>query len=344
MVDLNPRLGSGQPLAIETRMAESLREMQRVLEGRWPVAGLTAIMNHVSAGGALEPAGYAAYFALVKALDAGRHRDVAPLLAKIACSPRPKSAAIDLRILSTVEFGRRGFREAKQHFTSPSLTSSQLRSITGDAARRTRHAIQEALDLVRSTAPQSWAILSRITCEIIATHGVARGEMTFDGCSSLERFGSILVNMNRTRSPLLLAETLVHESAHSLLFALSCHDHRVLNPATELHQSPLRIDPRPLDGIYHAVFVLARMHDFLAEVALSPHAAHGIRDEAIGLVEARQKSFFDGYAVLTQHARLTPIGRELLEESLSRVQTAASRLAQTHPHLNAPPTPPAILQ
>lgn len=320
-------------------MAESLRELQRALHSHWPVDQLQKVIDHLVAGSPLEPSGYAAYFGLIKAVDAGRYRAVSPLLATIISSPRPKTAAITVRMLSANDFGRRGLREAKQHFTSATLISSQLRPISGNAVQRTRRAIEAALDFVRETAPRSWATLSEITCEIIAAHGVARGSMTFDGCSSLERFGSILVNMNRLRSPLVLAETLVHESAHSLLFALSCHDHRVLNPATELHQSPLRIDPRPLDGIYHAVFVLARMHNFLVEVALGPNTAPAIRDEALGLVHARQANFFDGYAVLARYAELTPIGRELLIDSLSQVQTAASKLALTCPHINAPPRP-----
>lgn len=332
------------PFPIHLRMAESLCELQRALQTHWPVDQLGKVIDHLRAGSSLEPAAYAAYFSLIKAVDAGRYRAVARLLATIASSPRPKAAAITVRMLSVSDFGRRGLREAKQHFTSATLSSSQLRPINGHAAQRTRRAIEAALDLVRETAPRSWEVLSAITCEIIATRGIARASMTFDGCSSLERFGSILVNMNRARTPLVLAETLVHESAHSLLFALSCHDHRVLNPATELHQSPLRIDPRPLDGIYHAVFVLARMHDFLVEVALGPNTAPAIRDEAIGLVQARQSNFFDGYAVLAEHARLTPIGRELLDGSLSLVQAGAARLTLAHPHINAPPRPPVVRQ
>lgn len=146
--------------------------------------------------------------------------------------------------------------------------------------------------------------------------------MTFDGCSSLERYGSILVNMRRRRTPLVLAETLVHESAHSLLFALSCNDFRVLNPPSELHKSPLRIDPRPLDGIFHAVFVLARMHGFLAEIVLNPETSTFMRKEALKVISERRKNFLDGHSVLAEHAKLTEIGRELLEDSFQRVETA----------------------
>lgn len=332
------------PLAIHLRTAESLREIQRALKGEWDVAGLSDVMEHLLAGHKLDPSGYAAYFALIRALDAAKYKAVAPLLEAIIRSPLRETEAIAIRILSANEFGRSGLREAKQHFTSASLTSSQLKTIPRDAVPHARQAIEDALDLVRAAAPHSWAVLSGTACEIIAAHGVARGSMTFDGCSSLERFGSILVNMNRKRTALTLAETLVHENAHSLLFALSCHDHRVLNPATEVYQSPLRIDPRPVDGIYHAVFVLARMHDFLVEVALGTNTAPAIREEALGLVQARQSNFFDGYAVLAEHAKLTQIGRELLDDSRSRVEAGAARLTAAHPSITLPSRPLAVLQ
>jgi HEXXH motif-containing protein len=231
-------------------------------------------------------------------------------------------------MLGFSEFGRTGTRKVREHFASSSLWFTQMGTVPERAHARTRRKLLESLALVKTRAPNAWRDLSRITTEIIATNGVSRGIMTFDGCSSLERYGSILVNMRRRRTPLVLAETLVHESAHSLLFALSCDDHRVMNPPTEVHKSPLRLDPRPLDGIFHAVFVLARMHGFVAEVAKHPETSRAMTEEARKVMEERHKNFLDGYSVLAEHARLTAIGQELLDDAFARVDAATQTFRQ----------------
>lgn len=307
---------------IGLRMAESLRELQRAIGNVENAIDLIPVAEHLETGGTLQPEAYGAYFALVRAIQGDDDKALAPLMTSLAQSARPRDAGIAIRMLGFEEFGRTGTRETRAHFASPSLTFTQIGAVPPRAHCRIRRRLSDALGLIESHAPNAWNDVSRITTEILATYGSPRGIMTFDGCSSLERYGSILVNMRRRRTPLVLAETLVHESAHSLLFALSCNDHRVLNPTTELHKSPLRLDPRPLDGIYHAVFVLARMHGFVAEVAQNPKTTTAMRTEARKVMDLRRKNFLDGYGVLEEHARLTAIGRELLDDAYERVESA----------------------
>src|SRR5206468_121331 len=54
-------------------------------------------------------------------------------------------------------------------------------------------------------------------------------------------------------------EHIVHECAHQHLFALQLIDPVVLNDKNELFDAPIRLQKRPMDGIFHACFVLARM-------------------------------------------------------------------------------------
>lgn len=321
-------LASEKPLPIELRMAESLRELQSAIDIDDTLPSLLPVAEHLENAGALQPEAYSTYFALVRSIQAEDMDDVPQLVEALAASRRPENAGISIRMLNANQFGRLGLKVVRDHFASPSLTFTQMGEIPTRAERRMTQRLIDALALINTMAPKAWADVSRITTEIIASYGRTRGFMTFDGCSSLERYGSILVNMRRRRTPLVLAETLVHESAHSLLFALSCNDHRVLNPPTELHKSPLRIDPRPLDGIYHAVFVLARMHGFLAEVALNPKTTTAMRTEALKVVEERRKNFADGHAVLAEHAKLTEIGKELLDDAYQRVETATHAVNQ----------------
>ncbi len=84
--------------------------------------------------------------------------------------------------------------------------------------------------------------------------------MTFDGASAFMLWGAIIINANRRDGAVGMVQMLAHESAHNLLFGFSADGPLVENSAEELYSSPLRVDPRPMDGIYHATFVTARMH------------------------------------------------------------------------------------
>lgn len=320
-----------EPFPINVRMAQSLRELERVIPKRETHQSFVPIAEHLEAGGTLEPEAFAAYFSIVRSLLENRNVDLTPFYSLIYRGRRPITAQIAVRVLNSREFGNSRIHSVRKNFASTSLTPRQMALISKDAEPEIKRKISAALCLIQVKAPHASSALFPITAEIVATVGVPRNGMDFDGCSSIERYGSILLNMRRKRTRLVLAETIIHESAHSLLFALSCNDHRVLNSASETYRSPLRIDPRPLDGIYHAVFVIARMYSFLAEIALNPATSSRMRAEACKLLPVRHRNFQDGLSVLVAHARLTPIGRELLDDAIERVERAAEQVGSVFP-------------
>src|SRR6185437_8666871 len=114
--------------------------------------------------------------------------------------------------------------------------------------------------------------------------------MTFDGASSFMLWGAIILNADRGDGPIGMAQMLAHESAHNLLFGFSADEALVENGPDELFSSPLRKDPRPMDGIYHATFVTARMYRVVYQLLHS-----GILDDA-----AKEKAQKD----LAENARL----------------------------------------
>lgn len=320
MLDKAKEAKSRELLPIDRRMAESLRELSAALLDFPHADGLAAQAALVEGGFLLEPTAYSTYFQLLRALQANDQQALRALIATLALTPTSNGVAI--RMLGFDAFGRKGVRTTRDDFASDSLLHTQMGVIPAGAGPRMHRKLTGALDLIADLSSQAWQDITDVTTEIVAAYGTMRGLTTFDGCSSLERYGSILINMRRDRTPLGLAETLVHESAHGLLFALSCNEHRVLNPPSERHASPLRHDPRPLDGIYHAVFVLARMFAFVSDVAQSPNTTQTMRAEAQRRMDARRKNFLDGYAVLQEHARLTDIGQSLLDDAYARVMMA----------------------
>ena len=93
-----------------------------------------------------------------------------------------------------------------------------------------------------------------------------------------------------TFSPSLLGEFLVH------------------NPDDELHASPLRSDPRPLDGTFHATFVSARMHYAHSHALETGVLSKREQKQSRKALVWRRTAFQDGLKTLNEHASLTPLG------------------------------------
>lgn len=89
-----------------------------------------------------------------------------------------------------------------------------------------------------------------------------------EGFSSPKAFGAIWLQVPPPGSELhWFLEHLVHEVSHLHLNALLAFDPLLRNP-NELHQAPIRPDPRPLFQVLHGTYVLARncrVHALLAE-------------------------------------------------------------------------------
>lgn len=154
---------------------------------------------------------------------------------------------------------------------------------------------------------------------------------TFGGASAFAAWGAILVNPARQRDTLQLALTLIHESSHLKLFSAYLDDEIVLNDPAEAYSSPLRREPRPVNGIYHAAFVLARMTEFATDIQASGMAgalfgpdAIAELDKSIGLSIGQFEAAHD---VIRAHGRLTPKGALIMAEAADGVAARKSARA-----------------
>ena len=127
----------------------------------------------------------------------------------------------------------------------------------------------------------------------------------------------------RHADPLSLLETLAHEAAHSLLFGIQISGALVLNPDHERYTSPLRVDLRPMDGVYHATFVSARMHFAMQELL----ASGLLRGEETALAQeaaARDRGhFFEGLRAVKKKGRLSPTGAAVMAGAEAYMARAA---------------------
>ena len=150
--------------------------------------------------------------------------------------------------------------------------------------------------------------------------------LSFDGGSAPMLWGGMFINAARQRTPLELLEVLVHESAHLLLYAFTQHEPLVLNDEAERYDSPLRNDPRPMEGIFHATWVSARMAYVMHILSRSPRLDDALRRESLVASQVDIANFAAGHAVIQSHARLSETGRQLIDAAAAAMQAIALRV------------------
>lgn len=128
--------------------------------------------------------------------------------------------------------------------------------------------------------------------------------------SSFDTFGTIFISTPpENRDPVLFyLEHLAHELSHLHLYALMGDDKIVLNSPQKTYRSPIRPDPRPMHGIFHAVFVLARLNRLFKRI---------LSNEKIPELEKRfqkdREDFLDGLKTVKKYSKLTEKGKHLIK-------------------------------
>lgn len=182
------------------------------------------------------------------------------------------------------------------------------------------------------TVPLWWAEIEALVSTVILASSGTEGK-SFGGATTFGAWGAILINPVGQSDPLRLALALVHESSHQKLFYAHLDDEVVLNDPDERFSSPLRREPRPMDGIYHAAFVLARMVQFLHDLTGAPGALDalgtGVRDEAEQLLAQNIHAFDAGHDEIVAHARLTELGQQIIDEAAACVAACKTHEGQS---------------
>jgi len=185
--------------------------------------------------------------------------------------------------------------------------------------------IGRACRLAAELAPDWFDEFSQLVSEIIlATNAAAMAERNFAGGSVFDLFGALLVNPTYRTDIAHYLMTIIHESSHLRLFCYHLDDEVVLNDDVARYHSPLRRQLRPMEGIFHAMWVSARMavfgHELLARAArgelMSPDEVSLLRDQVGSAIIA----FRDGHFVVQEHADLTDLGQRLAADATRAVE------------------------
>lgn len=168
-----------------------------------------------------------------------------------------------------------------------------------------KSAIAEALKLVEFADPKIKAEFDALVTRIKLFQGrVLRGE------TNTRVYGAVFLRLppQDWDQSVYWIEHLVHEIAHLRLELLRVHDPLVENDLTPRFRAPFRRDPRPMLGVLHATFVVARMMRVLSILQKRrPKAIYADRLRSLA------SKFEIGMTSLSDDGKFTPLGKVVVD-------------------------------
>ena len=303
-------------------LARSLRAVFKACGSALDVdrARLTAVLTAIRAA-PVPPRVFGIYTALVEAVladDLTAAQALADrLLSPATLRPTPRVVTLDDRQLGPGDAAR--YRHIIADMDVP------IDVVAVDAAQRaeSRGIVAEALRLLAHAAPALAAECDVLMRQIVLIACLPRPDgLAFDGATSFHLWGANFVNAARHPDRIGMAQLLAHESGHALLFGLTLGQQAVRNTAKQRYASPLRDDLRPMDGIVHACFVMARMSLCLRHLldcdALTPaERARCTRD-----LTNMRAAFAATVPTVNRHARFTPEARPAFRQAEAWMRAA----------------------
>ncbi len=313
--------------AMRDELAGSLRHLVAAAMGavRFDAGAVSAIADALERGVRFSPFLFATYYELAQALIDEELARAQALFAAVA-DFKPIEDRFRIAPLGCGASGRFAEQYVALMCADPSVDLNFLPPDPAKAAAFIAR-LQAAAALMDRAAPNAIGEIRAIIDEIVIVAGDKSRKMQFDGGSHFQLWGALFLNCDYHVNVVAAAEVLAHESAHSFLFGCCRDEMLVENEDEETFASPLRIDPRPMDGIYHATFVSARMHWVMSALLDSGLLSEEERAFAETARAADASNFAAGLGVVEAHGRLTRTGAALMQGAKRYMQGAVGRLA-----------------
>lgn len=189
-------------------------------------------------------------------------------------------------------------------------------SLRREPAPRVTALLDDAAELVQTHWPECYDEMGCLIRALVLVDG--------DGLSNSSTpmaFGAIFLGCDRPLSLLGVVDSLVHETAHHSLLVKGSFVKYAENTKQKL-PSPLRTDPRPVNGILHATFVLVRTVEMLRRLDRSRAIPEGAVAEMLDDYETKA---LVGVTTLREHSTLTTAGYALLSDMECAVDRDSKR-------------------
>lgn len=288
---------------VRAGLADSLAATLRALAGEAVPSG-DDLVARIRAG-PVAPVVFGAYTELVEAIFSD-DIDAAVKIANELCAPDFGRVG-DLRIvtLNDSDLGQGQTARYRRLVDDDPEVGIELRALTPAELPSASERVREALALLDAAAPELAGECRALVHEVVLVETIDGAPF---GASSFQLWGALFLKLKLHASRVEIAESLVHESAHALLFGFGMGKPLVENQEEELYSSPLRGDLRPMDGVVHATYVLARMHYTVTRLLQSGLLTKEEERVAPEAKERHAGHYAKGLAVIDSYASWAPAG------------------------------------
>jgi HEXXH motif-containing protein len=297
---------------VRARTADSLEGLGQALSSQIPEP-LATVGRMISAlrSGRVRPALFALYSDLVLAIEKEDEGEVLAALA--AVDALSLTADTPLRAVTIADecLGPGMAGRYLDHVDDDPLVPISVLPLIPSELAKAEKTLSRALLLIREADRQLAEEVTNLVQEVVLARS-GDDAPAFGGSTTFYLWGAVFLNVSAYPDALSMAEGLVHEAAHTLLLGSALGEPLVENDPSEGFESPLRQDPRPMDGIVHACFVLARMHYLIHRLqqAASVDCEQG---RLASSLEQHRHDFLIGDEVVREHARFTRVGYALFQ-------------------------------
>lgn len=306
---------------MRAELAASLRHLCERSRGIVPFdeAGMDRLVGSLEASAPYSALVFGQYYALAGALFDDEYDKASELFERLA-SAHPVSGDQSVEPLASPETVQGAFY--REMMTGDPGAEIGILTPPPEVTRAFGERYRRALGLIDDVMPELAGEIRAIVREVILVVSDPAYPLTFHGGSHFQLWGALFINAGLHPTVEAVVEVVAHESAHSFLFGFCTDEPLVHNPDEDLYPSPLRADPRPMDGIYHATFVSARMHRALSRLIESGKLSDEARDNAIQARDEDRRNFEAGYRVVAEHGVLSDVGSRLMEGARAYMDTA----------------------
>jgi len=322
-IDLfNPTRQTG--VALNARMAKglhaSLTYMFAQIGAEIAVDGARAstLMDRLAEGSRESPELYRRHYQLVTDIGAG---DLTAANNNLNTMLDLPAAEQTTRVL-TPGSGKDGDEALRllPYFAAEPDTLFEFSAPPSTEAKQATLQITAAMELIERCLPGLAGEIDETIVWVVVASGHAKPNTgvenaRFGGGSTFKAYGSVLLNCDPANSVSDRALSIVHEATHNALFAFAPGDGLVENDLQDRFRSPLRRDKRPIEGIYHATFVIARLAYTVRQMMASGRLDRAQREQVEQALPEYRARFNNGMAVLNDHARYTGLGRDAIDQA-----------------------------
>ncbi len=275
------------------------------------LAGLSALVSNLKEGQLASPSIFGLYYEAASALLQGCEVEGLAILREMGVERLLDNRELRLLTLDQVTPQARRQRYQRLMDTDPD-TPFRIISPPDDTTTAGISAFTQAYERLRTVLPDLAGEFDALIREVVLVAGAPDLGYQFAGGSCYMLWGALFINAQCHDNDIAMMEAIAHESGHSLLFGFTIDEPLVLNDERALFASPLRDDPRPMDGIYHATYVSARMHWTMSRLLESGRLNAHESDLAASYRTAECRAFWAGHQTVSASALMSETGRALM--------------------------------